>query len=144
MQPRREEDRVDNRKYKEVKEMLRRQKEEARMKEKLRSKGEKINVRLSRNKKKRKEKIGRSNRLKADKVSSVTADTSTDRKIKENFKNNMAGAIVSHLNPYRKQDCKIGRITCNEDFKHLARKVSNRASKTNCIFKRNLSSAWTF
>lgn len=36
----------------------------------------------------------------------------------------MAGAIVSHLNPYRKQDCKVGRITNNEDFKHLARKVS--------------------
>ena len=107
--------------------MLRRQKEEARMKEKSRNKGkvaEKGNLRVSRSKKKRKDKIGRGNRTKGEKVT-ASSDTATDKKIKENFKNNMAGAIVSHLNPYRKQDCKIGRITCNEDFKHLARKVIN-------------------
>ncbi|KAL0273974.1 UNVERIFIED_CONTAM: hypothetical protein PYX00_006522 [Menopon gallinae] len=125
--PRREEDRVDPRRYKEVKEMLRRQKEEERRKEKMArvSRGEKASVRLSKSKKKRKEKISRSSRVKFEKPTSAAADTSTDRKIKENFKNLMAGAIVSHLNPYRKQDCKVGRITCNEDFKHLARKLTH-------------------
>lgn len=36
----------------------------------------------------------------------------------------MSGVIVQHLGPYRKDDCKLGRITKNDDFKHLARKVS--------------------
>lgn len=48
------------------------------------------------------------------------------RKIKEQFKTNIAGVIVQHLNPYRKETCTIGRITNNEDFKHLARKVCLR------------------
>lgn len=36
----------------------------------------------------------------------------------------MSQFIVQCLNPYRKPDCKVGRITTTEDFKHLARKVS--------------------
>lgn len=47
------------------------------------------------------------------------------RKIKETFRANMASTVVSALNAYRKSDCKEGRITNTEDFKHLARKVSN-------------------
>lgn len=135
LQPRREENRVDPRRYKEVKEMLRRQKEEERRKEKMArvSRGEKANVRLSKSKKKRKEKPCRFTRVKFEKPTAAAADTSTDKKIKENFKNSMAGAIVSHLNPYRKQDCKVGRITCNEDFKHLARKV--RYSIYSCFLR---------
>lgn len=35
----------------------------------------------------------------------------------------MSQFIVQCLNPYRKPDCKVGRITTTEDFKHLARKV---------------------
>lgn len=35
----------------------------------------------------------------------------------------MSQFIVQCLNPYRKPDCKAGRITTTEDFKHLARKV---------------------
>lgn len=35
----------------------------------------------------------------------------------------MSQFIVQCLNPYRKPDCKLGRISNTEDFKHLARKV---------------------
>lgn len=35
----------------------------------------------------------------------------------------MSQFIVTCLNPYRKPDCKLGRIINTEDFKHLARKV---------------------
>lgn len=45
------------------------------------------------------------------------------RKIKETFRSNMASTVVSSLNVYRKPDCREGRITNTEDFKHLARKV---------------------
>lgn len=39
----------------------------------------------------------------------------------------MSQFIVQCLNPYRKPDCKVGRITTTEDFKHLARKVFSPA-----------------
>lgn len=39
------------------------------------------------------------------------------------FSLQMSQFIVQCLNPYRKPDCKVGRITTTEDFKHLARKV---------------------
>ena len=42
----------------------------------------------------------------------------------EYFRNQIANVIVQNLNPYRKTDTKNGPITSNEDFKHLARKVS--------------------
>lgn len=42
----------------------------------------------------------------------------------------MSSVIVQHLGPYRKDDCKIGRITKNDDFKHLARKV-----RQNCVLR---------
>lgn len=48
------------------------------------------------------------------------------KKIKETFRANMASTVVSSLNAYRKSDCKEGRITNTEDFKHLARKVSKQ------------------
>lgn len=35
----------------------------------------------------------------------------------------MSQFIVQCLNPFRKPDCKLGRISNTEDFKHLARKV---------------------
>lgn len=40
------------------------------------------------------------------------------------FVSQMSQFIVQCLNPYRKPDCKVGRITTTEDFKHLARKVT--------------------
>lgn len=46
------------------------------------------------------------------------------RKIKEKFRTDIAGIIVQHLSFYKRDTCEKGRITNNEDFKHLARKVS--------------------
>lgn len=53
------------------------------------------------------------------------ADTNSEqaKRIKEKFKGDIAGVIVQHLTPYRKESCRIGRITDDEDFKHLAKKV---------------------
>ena len=36
----------------------------------------------------------------------------------------MSTWVVKCLDPFRKADCKLGRIASTEDFKHLARKVS--------------------
>ena len=47
----------------------------------------------------------------------------TVRKIKDAFRMKISSVIVQILNPYRKPDCRLGRIACTEDFKHLARKV---------------------
>ncbi|RWS15021.1 uncharacterized protein B4U79_12280 [Dinothrombium tinctorium] len=66
-------------------------------------------------------------------LSSVTAnrhypaitESRTERKMKEKFKAEMSEHIKYCLNPYRKMDCKIGRIVNNEDFKYLARKLTH-------------------
>ncbi|XP_055593852.1 probable histone-lysine N-methyltransferase CG1716 [Uranotaenia lowii] len=54
-------------------------------------------------------------------------DLSSDeaRKIKEKFRTEIAGVIVQHLGAYRKESCQSGRITTNDDFKHLARKLTH-------------------
>ena len=41
----------------------------------------------------------------------------------EKFKEEITELVKKALNPYRKPDCKVGRIDTNEDFKFLARKV---------------------
>lgn len=111
MQPRTEfelEKTNDKKKIRETKEKLRRQK--SKLKEKLKLYEEKKHSHWH---------------IKLKTASKCEADTSSDpaRKIKDNFRLNMAGVIVHYLNPYRKPDCKMGRITNTEDFKHLARKV---------------------
>lgn len=55
-------------------------------------------------------------------ASSISSDRA--RRIKDKFRANIAGVIVQHLSPYRRDSCPVGRITNNEDFKHLAKKVS--------------------
>lgn len=63
--------------------------------------------------------------MKTDDATSDPQDAGAQaRRIKDLFRTNIAGVIVQHLNPYRKETCTLGRITNNEDFKHLARKVS--------------------
>lgn len=66
-------------------------------------------------------------------TTTAAADTSTSHrrkpavatgKIHDAFRTKMSQHIVHCLNPYRKSDCKKGRILSNEDFKYLARKVS--------------------
>uniref|UniRef100_A0A1B0G3H7 Set2 Rpb1 interacting domain-containing protein n=1 Tax=Glossina morsitans morsitans TaxID=37546 RepID=A0A1B0G3H7_GLOMM len=47
------------------------------------------------------------------------------RKLKEKFRCEIAGIIVHYLKPYRKDSCKKGRIKSNEDFNHLARKLTH-------------------
>ncbi|XP_037032827.1 probable histone-lysine N-methyltransferase CG1716 isoform X2 [Bradysia coprophila] len=47
------------------------------------------------------------------------------KRIKEKFCAEMSGVIVQHLGPYRKDDCRRGRIKSNDDFKHLARKLTH-------------------
>ncbi|KAK7506668.1 hypothetical protein BaRGS_00002143 [Batillaria attramentaria] len=60
-------------------------------------------------------------------TTTAAADTSSEvaKKIKEQFRRQMSQHIVVYLNPYRKPDCKIGRIVSTEDFKHLARKLTH-------------------
>lgn len=115
LQPRREEDRVEHKAYKEIKEKLRRQKERAKLKDHV----EKLRKHRRSNKSKSHSRHGLS------KVQPTSAETSpmSERKIKDTFRINMANVMVHFLNPYRKNDCKQGRITNTEDFKHLARKV---------------------
>lgn len=52
-------------------------------------------------------------------------DSSEARRIKENFRCNMARVMVQHLNPYRHSSAPVGRITSTADFKHLARKLTH-------------------
>lgn len=60
-------------------------------------------------------------------TTTAAADTSSEvaKKIKEQFRRQMSQFVVVYLNPYRKPDCKIGRIGSTEDFKHLARKLTH-------------------
>lgn len=62
-----------------------------------------------------------------EKTTTAAADTSseTNRKLKEQFKTKMSSWIVLCLNPFRKPDCKLGRVSSTEDFKHLARKLTH-------------------
>ncbi|XP_063224912.1 histone-lysine N-methyltransferase SETD2 isoform X2 [Bacillus rossius redtenbacheri] len=115
-QPRREEDKADAINFREIKEKLRRKKE----REQSRSRE---------HDKRRHHRSGRqrSSRSGSEKTLSMAADTSSDsaRKIKDQFRLQMASVIVQYLNPYRKPDCARGRITNTEDFKHLARKLTH-------------------
>lgn len=51
------------------------------------------------------------------------------KRIKDKFRSDIAGVIVQHLGPYRREDCKIGRISNTDDFKHLAKKVKIKILK---------------
>jgi len=61
------------------------------------------------------------------KPTTAVADTSSEvtRRIKDQFRSKMSSCIVGYLNPFRKKDCKLGKITNNEDFKFLARKLTH-------------------
>lgn len=115
--PRREEVRVDHKTHKGIKEKLRRQKERAKFKEHV--------EKLRRHRRSNKSKSHSRHSL--NKLQSPSTDLSTmsERKIKDTFRINMANVMVHFLNPYRKNDCKQGRITNTEDFKHLARKLTH-------------------
>lgn len=61
------------------------------------------------------------------KPTTAVADTSSEvtRRIKDQFRSKMSTCIVGYLNPFRKKDCKLGKITNNDDFKFLARKLTH-------------------
>uniref|UniRef100_A0A5F8HGW6 [histone H3]-lysine(36) N-trimethyltransferase n=1 Tax=Monodelphis domestica TaxID=13616 RepID=A0A5F8HGW6_MONDO len=69
------------------------------------------------------------------KPKTAEADTSSElaKKSKEVFRKEMSQFIVQCLNPYRKPDCKVGRITTTEDFKHLARKLTHGVMNNNLL-----------
>lgn len=58
-----------------------------------------------------------------EKARNRDVSANTVRKIKDAFRLKISSDIVNILNPYRRNDCKLGRISCTDDFKHLARKV---------------------
>ncbi|GIY83487.1 hypothetical protein CDAR_221441 [Caerostris darwini] len=76
----------------------------------------------------------RSHKKHSKKKSTTTAaaDTSSNhvkmeiaRKVKELFRTKMSAFVVQCLNPYHRDDCRVGKITSNDDFKHLARKLTH-------------------
>lgn len=123
-QPRTEEDRLqfkeDMKRYKQNKEKLKRQKELLleQSKKHASAKSSKSTAAPKPTKSSKKHKISVKTKLKE------MGDCENAKKIKEAFRSSMAVVMVSILNTYRKPDCKEGRITNTEDFKHLARKVS--------------------
>ncbi|KAK9709614.1 WW domain [Popillia japonica] len=124
--PRTEEDRLqfkeDMKRYKQNKEKLKRQKElllEQSKKHTVPSKGSKNVATPKSTKSSKKHKITVKTKLKE------MVDSEAAKKIKESFRSSMAVVMVSILNTYRKPDCKEGRITNTEDFKHLARKLTH-------------------
>lgn len=60
---------------------------------------------------------------KARKLNPVVLSEKDDRKIKEKFRNDISGIIRQALSSYMHESCELGKITCADDFKHLARKV---------------------
>lgn len=106
---------MDHKTHKGIKEKLRRQKERAKFKEHV--------EKIRRHRRSNKSKSHSRHSLNKLQLPSSDLSTMSERKIKDTFRINMANVMVHFLNPYRKNDCKQGRITNTEDFKHLARKV---------------------
>jgi histone-lysine N-methyltransferase SETD2 len=60
-------------------------------------------------------------------TTTAAADTSTEvaKRLKDQFRSQIAQHIVACLGPYRRPDCEQGRINTTEDFKRLARKLTH-------------------
>ncbi|XP_054709300.1 histone-lysine N-methyltransferase SETD2-like [Uloborus diversus] len=74
---------------------------------------------------KRKSKKRKTTKAAADTSVAFPVRPEVAKKIKELFRTKMSTLIVHCLNYYRKADCPVGRITNNEDFKYLARKLTH-------------------
>ncbi|GIY58904.1 histone-lysine N-methyltransferase SETD2 [Caerostris darwini] len=74
---------------------------------------------------KRKSKKKKTTKVGADTTVNSNVRPEVAKKIKELFRTKMSSYIVHCLNAYRKSECKLGRITNNEDFKYLARKLTH-------------------
>lgn len=46
-----------------------------------------------------------------------------EKLIKDKFRSNISGVIVMTLSSYRRDNCPVGHITNDDDFRHLAKKV---------------------
>ncbi|KAG8181931.1 hypothetical protein JTE90_000042 [Oedothorax gibbosus] len=58
-------------------------------------------------------------------TSSIPVNNEIVKKIKELFRTKMSSFVVQCLNPYHRDDCRVGKITTNDDFKHLARRLTH-------------------
>ncbi|XP_055909464.1 probable histone-lysine N-methyltransferase CG1716 isoform X2 [Eupeodes corollae] len=54
-----------------------------------------------------------------------SSSSSKYRKVREKFRCEIAGIIVQHLKPYRDESCFTGKILTDDDFNHLARKLTH-------------------
>lgn len=59
------------------------------------------------------------------KIAEAVVPQKEEKKIKDKFRTDIAGIIIQHLSFYKRESCKTGRITNDEDFKHLSKKVSS-------------------
>lgn len=66
---------------------------------------------------------GRSNS--SSRSSSAVAKEKKESEDKKEFRTMASKAVIKVLQRYTKPDCKVGRITNNDDFKHLARKITH-------------------
>lgn len=63
----------------------------------------------------------------SDKTTVTAADTSSEtyKKRRDLLREKLSKLIISLLQPYLKDDCKVGHIANSDDFKHLARKFTH-------------------
>jgi len=50
--------------------------------------------------------------------------TISGREAHEKFRFEISGHVADFLRPYRKESCQLGRITSDEDYKFLIKRVS--------------------
>nr|XP_059883691.1 LOW QUALITY PROTEIN: histone-lysine N-methyltransferase SETD2-like [Delphinus delphis] len=74
---------------------------------------------------------------KKPKTAEADASSELAEKSKQVFRKEMSQFIVQCLNPYWKPDCKVGRITTTEDFKHLARKLTHGVTNKELKYCKN-------
>jgi len=65
--------------------------------------------------------------LAVEQTVAAAADTSSEveRKIKDRFLKETSKVVVKVLDPYRRDDASVAKIKTIEDFKHLAKKLTN-------------------
>uniref|UniRef100_A0A336MYX7 CSON010402 protein n=1 Tax=Culicoides sonorensis TaxID=179676 RepID=A0A336MYX7_CULSO len=80
-------------------------------------------IRLEKKRQQQQNKDERTHKRKKSEI--VDLNSEEARRIKDKFRTEIAGVIVHHLRNYMKDDCQIGKITNNDDFKHLARKLTH-------------------
>lgn len=62
--------------------------------------------------------------------SSSASAMANEKQIKDKFRSNISGVIVMTLSSYRRDNCPVGHITNDDDFRYLAKKVSTAITTT--------------